>query len=59
MVAQLVVIADESVGGAYFVSARYYENDGCGRQLVADRRAVVDVGEADGLWGCLQAIQRL
>ena len=59
MAAQLVIIADESVGGAFFVAARYYEDDGNGRRLVADRRAVVDVGDADGLHGCLMAVQRL
>lgn len=59
MVAQLVVIVDESVGGAFFVQARYYEDDGMGRRLVADRRHVAEVAPLDGLAGCLDAIGRL
>lgn len=59
MVAQLVIVVDESAGGAFFVAARYYESDGEDRRLIADRRTVADVPDVDGLAGCLQAIQRL
>lgn len=59
VVAQLVIIVDESVGGAFFLQARYYESDGADRRLVADRRAVADLEDLDGLAGCLAAIQRL
>lgn len=59
MAGQLVVIVTESVGGAFFVEGRYYEDDGDGKRLkITDRTLVHDSGHS-GFAGCLAALMAL
>lgn len=56
---QLVVIVTESVGGAFFVVGRYYEDDGDGARTVVTDRTLVHDSEHQGFAGCLHAIKAL
>lgn len=56
---QLVVVVSESVGGSFFVEARYYESDSPDVRIrVADRTLVRDTG-LEGFAGCIDALKAL
>lgn len=57
VVAQMVVVATESVGGAIFLDARYYEDDGDGRVLISDRRHIHDAQGLHAFQACLSALE--
>lgn len=59
MAGQLVVVVSESVGGAFFVEGRYYEDDGDGKRLKVTDRTLIHDSAFMGFAGCLEALRAL